>query len=58
MTRRATVRDRLDGDLNASFSAWTHLAAYGLASQIVCRTLFRRWGLCACGRCPHEGGDQ
>ncbi|MEY9909775.1 hypothetical protein ABIA35_006018 [Catenulispora sp. MAP12-49] len=53
---RATIRNRADADLNASFRAWSHLTAYGLASQIVCRTLFRRWNLCACGCCRWNGG--
>lgn len=53
---RATVRDQIDRDLNASFRAWSHLTAYGLASQIVCRALFRRWNLCACGHCRGNGG--
>jgi hypothetical protein len=52
---RATVRDRIDRDLNASLLAWSHLYAAGLASSLVCKVLFRRWGLCSCGRC---GGDR
>lgn len=55
---RATVHARIERDLDASFRAWSHLTAYGLASQIVCRTLFRHWGLCACGWCSHECGDR
>lgn len=55
---RATVRDRIDRDLNASFLAWSHLYARGLASSVVCAVIFRKFGLCACGRCSGEGGDR
>ncbi len=51
---RATYRNRADPDLNASFRAWSRLTAFGLASQLVCATLFRRWALCACGQCGDE----
>lgn len=55
---RGTVRDRIDSDLEAGLKAWVHLHARGLASSLVCAAIFRKFGLCACGRCLDEGGDQ
>jgi hypothetical protein len=56
---RASVRERLDRDLEAGMKTWAHLYARGLASPLVCATLFRRWGLCSCGRCETDkaGGE-
>lgn len=54
---RGTIRARTDQDLNAAVLAWSHLTFYGLASKIVCRTLFRRWSLCACGQCNYSKPD-
>lgn len=49
--RNALVRERIYRDLNASFHAWSHLAAHGLTSPIVCAALFGHWSICACGSC-------
>lgn len=60
MTARATVRDRIDGDLDASMSAWQHLRVRALTSPLVCKALFAKWQICVCGRCIDDppGGGQ
>lgn len=55
---RAPIRDRIDSDLEAGLKTWVHLQARGLASSLVCAVIFRKFGLCACGRCLNQGGDQ
>lgn len=55
---RATIRDRIDSDLEAGLKTWVHLHARGLASSVVCAVIFRKFGLCACGRCLDDGGDR
>lgn len=54
MKRAAAVEDR--GDIDAAMKAWQHLYARGLASRLVCRTLFARWAVCTCGRCGSDAG--
>ena len=43
-------------DIGPAIRAWQHLYVRGLASSLVCAALFRRWGLCSCGRCQGGGG--
>lgn len=45
-----------NADLDAAIKAWNHLHARGLASPLVCKTLFGAWSLCACHRCDTLGG--
>lgn len=40
--------------LDGAIKAWQHFHARTLTSTLVCRTLFGRWGLCACGQCLHD----
>lgn len=49
---------RVRPTLAGSITAWRHLSARALTSQIVCRVLFGPWRICACGRCLNEDGDR